>query len=165
MPKGYSGTGFVSKVPTPRHQFFKWGQWWSSEQAWDEYRRHSNERRRGATVGYYACQTPEFLEMEKQALDLLNKRKSHDERVKRAMAAIRKKYNMDRHTNRHHFRLLYEKTGDKDVKALLELISTAPLNDTQKLERIRQLFLDKRSPADILYSTALIVGLNLRKTE
>jgi hypothetical protein len=165
MPKGYTGTGFVSKVRTPNHPFPKWGRWWVSQQAWEEYRDFDNQRRRRVVAGKFHCETEEFVEMEKQTLAILNERSRHDQRVKRAMQAIREKYGMHPHTNRHHFRLLYERTGDQDVKALLTMISAAPLNDTQKLQRIRQMFLDGKTPGEILYATAIMVGVNLRKNQ
>jgi hypothetical protein len=163
MPKGYTGTGFVSKHRTPNHNFPKWGRWWVSQEAWEQYRDYDNQRRRGATVGKFASDSKEFVEMEKQARELLDKRKRHDQRVKREMQRIRDKYGMNPHTNRHHFRLLYERTGDQEVKSLLTLISTAPLNDTLKLQRIREMFLNNTPPAEILYATAIMCGVNLRK--
>ena len=165
MPKGFKGTGYVSKVRTPNHQFFKWSQWWSSEEAFEEYRRDQNQKRKMNRHGYELHQVEKFREMETEARDLIAERKRHDHRVRLAMQQIRKKYNMDPHTHRGHFKALYLRTGDPDVKLLLNMISTAPLIDTQKLERIRQMFLDKKSPADILYTTALMVGINLRKTQ
>jgi len=165
MPKGFAGSGFVSKHRTPNHPFQKWGRWWSSQEAWEQYREFDNQRRRRAVAGKFKCETEEFVEMEKQTRAILDERTRHDQRVKRAMQAIRTKYGMHPHTNRHHFRLLYERTGDQDVLALLTLISAAPLNDTQKLQRIRQMFLDEKAPAEILYATAIMCGINLRKKQ
>jgi thiaminase len=170
MPKGFTGSGFVSKTRTPNHPFQKWGRWWSSQEAWEQYAEFDRVRRRRngkipADARTFTCTTLEFMEMEKQARAILDERTRHEQRVKRAMQAIRTKYGMHPHTNRHHFRLLYERTGDQDVLALLTLISAAPLNDTQKLQRIRQMFLDEKAPAEILYATAIMCGINLRKKQ
>lgn len=158
----HRGTGYVAKYYDEQHPYFMWGRYWRSQAVFEEYKQEANRRRRITARGRIA-HTAEAEEIERLASELIKQREVHDRRIRVLKAQILKKYDMKPNSNRHHFRLLWERTQDPDVRALLTMMSAAPLNDTQRLNRIRQLFMEKKPASEILYETAIICGINLRK--
>lgn len=158
----HRGKGYVAKYYDDEHTYFMWGRYWRSREVFEEYKREANKRRRVTARGRIP-HTPEAEMMEELARRLIDQRETHDRRIRVMKAQILKKYNMSPNSNRHHLRLLWERTGDQDVRAVLTMMSAAPLNDSERLQRIRQMFLDNKPANEILYETAIICGINLRK--
>jgi hypothetical protein len=62
-----------------------------------------------------------------------------------------------------HLKGVYDRTKDPEIAKFLQLRDQTTASDAEKLARIRKLFLSGENPYEILYQTALMVGINLRK--
>lgn len=166
MPSGRKGSGVASSVRTEKHTIYAWSRWWVSQEALDKYRENSNRRRRKAHLqeaNHGAEVTPEMIARHNASIAEIAEKKRLEKRIKFLKDKVIARHGMSYNSNRHHFRLKYEATGDPEVRELLTLMSTVTLSDSQKLDRIRALFTQNRTPADILYNTAVICGINIRK--
>lgn len=84
--------------------------------------------------------------------------------MKNELNRLRTKHGLPVTANRTHLKKAYERTGDPDIAAYLNIQNTLTASDSEKVAKIRKLFLDgELSPVEILYETALVVGINLRK--
>jgi hypothetical protein len=62
-----------------------------------------------------------------------------------------------------HLKAVYNRTRDPEIGKFLLLQDRMTTTDAEKIARIRKLFLSGKNPYDILYETALMVGIGMRK--
>jgi len=163
MTQGTKGTGQTSMERTDTHTIRGWGHWWRSQEELDAYAARQGLIRRARDAGYGLDRLDEFKEIEDRANEGINSLKRREKWIKHEMARLKKKHGLPPRSNRTHLKAAGERTGDPDVRFLLGIMTTATLNDTERILQIRRLFLEGKAPADILYQTALICGINLRK--
>lgn len=159
----HKGEGVGSKVKTPRHQFFGWGRWWVSEEEFQKYRDRQILRKRAKNAGYDYTQLDEFVEMESHVQRAVETSRQRDKRLTFEFRRLKKKYGLPANCNRIHLKAVYDRTQDPEIARYLQLRDTQTTTDAEKLARIRKLFLSGENPYEILYQTALMVGINLRK--
>lgn len=159
------GTGpLCSTVPGAKYPFYKWSKYWVSEEAWREYSKREAQRRRAKDILGDRNRVDEFLEMEKQARDARTLHRQRERRAQFELDRLRVKHNLKPNANTQTLKKVWERTGDPEILAFLHLKSTLTMGDKERVDRIRQLFLNEElKPYDILYQTAIIVGINLRK--
>jgi len=157
------GTGVGSTVRTERHTIKRWGRWWVSEEEFLKYRERQVLRKRAKTAGYDYTQLDEFLEMEKATHGAIETARSREKWTQRELRRLKKKHGLGPRANRTHLKKVYERTGDEEVAAFLRILTTVTASDAEKLAHIRKLFMSDLNPYDILYQTALTVGIQLRK--
>lgn len=163
MTNGVKGTGRMSLVQTPDHTIKGWGHWWRTQEDLDAYKRDTQFKRRARKAGFYDGEYEEFRRLETQIGHGLEDIQKRERWVRHEMARLKAKHGLPKNANRQRLKTVAERTKDPELFALLNLMTTASMNDTEKLQRIRMLFLDNKPPAEILYQTALTVGINLRK--
>lgn len=146
------------------HTVYGHGKWWRNAEDLEEYKERQALVKRAREAGYDYTQIDEFVEMERNTRDAMKRAVSRERWVKREMARLRKKYDLPPQANRTHLGKVYERTKDPEVAALLNILMTQSDSDAAKIAHIRKLFLSGKNPYDILYETALLVGISLRKT-
>lgn len=159
----HKGEGVGSPVQTAKHWYYGWGRWWVSEQAFEEYRQDQINKKRARKAGYATQQVDEFLEMESHVHDAVQAKRVRDKRHLYEFRRLKKKHGMHPRANRIHLKAMYDKTKDPDIAKWLQLQDTLTATDAEKIARIRRLFLDGQNPREILYQTARLVGIDLRK--
>lgn len=156
------GKGKMSKCWTPEHKIKGWGWYWRTQEELDAYKKKINDKKRAKAAGF-GDDVEKFLEADEQADRALGEVRNRQRFITYEMNRLKKKYNLGASANRTHLKALAARTQDPDLMNLLNMIASKDLNDHEKIARIRKLFLEHHTPADILYQTALIVGIQLRK--
>lgn len=151
---------------TETHQVRGWGHWWRSQEELDEYSRDQTFKRRARAAGYHSEQEmEEFRKRENRATESLDKVRNRERWIQAEMNRLKLKHGLGAQANRSHLKAAGERTGDPEIRFLFGVMTTATMNDTQKLNEIRQLFLDGKPPAEILYTTAMICDVKLRRKQ
>lgn len=145
------------------HTVYGHGKWWLNHGDLEEYKNRQALVKRAREAGYDYTQIDEFVEMESNTRDAIRRAKTRERWVRREMTRIKKKYDLPPQANRTHLGKVYERTKDPEVAALLNILMTQSDSDAAKIAHIRKLFLSGKNPYDILYETALLVGISLRK--
>lgn len=143
----------------------KWGWYWRSQEEFENQRKAGyTERRKSYLEGQLEGPlTREVIDRHNIILADLETQRKHEKRLKVKKAKVLKKHGLDYRSNRNAIRLLWERTGDPEVREVLVMMSTENATDTQKLDRIRALFTQNRTANDIIYNVAVICGVNIRK--
>jgi hypothetical protein len=157
------GLGVCSTKPTALHQVWGDGKWWRTTEDLHNYRKRQALVKRAKKAGYDYTQVDDFLEIEKATHDAVDLTIRRERRDKDAMNRLKAKYGLPSHANRRHLNALFARTKDEEIARVLNMISQRNDTDADRVARIRKLFLSGAAPYDILYQTALIVGINLRK--
>lgn len=121
--------------------------------------------RRAKYAGYTLDQFEEFVKVHKQASQGLDSLKRREKWIKHEMTRIRKKYDLPSRANRSHLKSVYERTKDPDIFYLLNFMGSSTLNDTERLNAIRRLFIEGKPPGEILFQTAVLLGIDIRKKQ
>ena len=161
----HKGEGVGSTVKTARHQYPGWGRWWVSEEEFKKYRDRQVLAKRARKAGYDYTQLDEFVEMESHVLRAVETSRQRDKRLAFEFRRLKKKYGLAPNCNRIHLKAVYDRTKDPEIAKFLQLRDQNTATDAEKLARIRKLFLSGENPYEILYQTALMVGINLRKNK
>jgi hypothetical protein len=160
---GAPGSGIASMKQTKAHTIRGWGRWWKTQEDLDAYAEMQKLQRRARDAGYGLHQIDEFRELENRTRRGLDSLRNREKWVKAEMARLKKKHGLPSHANRAHLKAVAERTGDPELFSFLSIMSTATLNDTERIAQIRQLFLEGRTYAEIIYETAHIVGIKLKE--
>jgi hypothetical protein len=159
----HKGEGVGSTHKTDRHQFYGWGRWWVSEEEFQKYRDRQVLTKRARNAGYDYTQLDEFVEMERHVLEAVDTTRKKDKRITAELRRLKKKHGLPAHCNRMHLKAVYNRTRDPEIGKFLLLQDRMTTTDAEKIARIRKLFLSGKNPYDILYETALMVGIGMRK--
>jgi hypothetical protein len=154
--------GVMSKTRSATHPIKGWGWYWRNQEDLDAYKKKLNDARRARTAGF-GDDVEKFLKADAQADQAMAEVRSRQRFITHEMNRLKKKYGLGASANRTHLKVLAARTQDPDLMNLLNMMASKDLNDHEKIARIRKLFLEGRTPTDILYQTALIVGIQLRK--
>jgi len=160
---GAQGSGVASMKETKVHTIRGWGRWWKNQEDLDAYADLQKLQRRARAAGYALHQIEEFRALEQRTQRGLDSLMNREKWVKAETARLKKKHGMPPHANRVHLRAVAERTGDPELFSLLSIMSTASMDDTARIAQIRQLFLEGRTYAEIIYETAHIVGIKLKE--
>jgi len=139
------------------------GVWWRTAEDLEEYRVRQRLLKRARNAGYDYTQLDEFIEMEGNVTKAVELSMRRERRNDNEMKRLKRKHGLGAQTNRMHLRAVYDRTRDPEIAAFLNLISLEDTTNEKKIAEIRKLFLSGKNPYDILYQTALIVGINMRK--
>lgn len=157
------GYGASSKEWLETHQFQKAGRFWRSE---EEYKRASNRHRLAREAAVAGVSIERYIELKdksREAFELGVKRTKY---LKGELRRLKAKYNMKPSESRIHLAALYVKTQDPEIRDFLLMHDSVNSTSDEKIARIRQLMLDgKHKPLDILYQTALIVGISMKEKQ
>jgi len=153
----------TSKVYLPTHTIKGEGVWWRNLDDLEEYRKHQRLIKRAKHAGYDYTQLDEFEAMEGNVYRAVELSKRRDRRNYNELKRLKAKHGLASHANRIHLKAAYEKTKDPEIAAFLGILASEDTTNEKKIAEIRKLFMSGINPYDILYQTALIVGINLRK--
>lgn len=152
-----------SKKWKPTHTIKSHGVYWRSQEDLQEYRARQALIKRARNAGYDYSQLDEFIKLEGGVQKATDLAKARERRNEKEFQRLKKKHGLDRYANRIHLRAAYDRTKDPEIAAFLNILTTEDATNEKKIAEIRKLFLSGKNPYDILYQTALIVGINLRK--
>jgi hypothetical protein len=157
------GYGASSKEWLETHQFQKAGRYWRSE---EDYKRAYNKHklaREAAEAGLSIERYIEIRDKSREAYELSTKRSKF---LKDELHRLKAKYDMKPSENRRHLAAKYVETRDPEIRNFLLLHDSVTSTSDEKITRIRNLILDgKHKPIDILYQTALIVGIAMKEKQ
>ena len=151
-----------SLKPGAKFPYKRWGKYWVSEEKFNEYAKRESARKRAKDAGWPRDRVEEFMEMEKQAHDATKLLRQRERKIRIEFDRLRLKHGLSLKANRQQLRKAWERTGDPEILAFLHLQSTLTMGDNERVDQIRKLFLSGAQPYDILYRTAIIVGIDLK---
>lgn len=155
------GYGRSCKERTPTHTFHGGSRWWRSQADFKRYNRQEAVKKAADKAG---LSIDRYLEIQQEAHDAVQNSWSRDKYLKNELERLRQKYGLSKQANRTHLQHIYIRTQDPEIRDYLHLQSSVTMSDTAKVQRIRELFLEGgHSQLDLLYRTALTVGINLRR--
>lgn len=162
-PTDRGGYGASSKEWRETHQFQRAGRFWRSE---EDYKRSYNRHklaREAAEAGLSIERYIEVRDKSREAYELSTKRSKF---LKSELHRLKAKYNMKPSENRRHLAAKYIETRDPEIRDFLLLHDSITSTSDEKIQRIRSLILDgHHKPIDILYQTALIVGIQMKANQ
>jgi len=155
------GYGDSCKVRTDRHTFKRAGRWWLSEEVYKRSFKSWQVKKEADAAG---LSIDEYLETKRKVREAYATSIHRGKYIKAELRRLKEKYNLPANSNRTHLEHIYVQTRDPDILAFLLLHASSTMTADEKINRIRKLFLDNdHKPLDILYQTAIICGINLRK--
>lgn len=156
-PGGY---GESSAIWRETHQFKRAGRYWRSEEA---YKRAYNRHKLAKEASDAGLSIEDYIETRDKGREAMRQSLNRDRYLKAELKRLKKKHGMNPGANRTHLGALYVKTRDPEIRDFLLLHDSIKSTSDQKVARIRELLLDgKHTPLDILYQTALIVGIQMK---
>lgn len=153
-----AGKGITSEKWRPSHQFKGWGLWWRSEEEFLKHRDYTAKRVSAYRAG---MAVDDFIKMKAETQDAIAMSKKLEAKFTERLRYLKAKHGLPDRCNRTHLLAAFAKTGDPEIKEFLYMDAHSKMNAEEKLHRIRELFLDGHKPLDIMYQTALIVGIRL----
>lgn len=150
-----------SPEPGPNYPYKRWNKYWVSREVFEAYAKREAARKRASDAGWPRERVDEFMEMEKQARDATKLLKQRERKTRLEFDRLRLKHGLSLKANRQQLQKAWERTGDPEILAFLHLQSTLTMGDKERIDRIRKLFLSGAQPYDILYQTAIIVGVDI----
>lgn len=160
---GLEGRGVTSTVWRPTHQFYAWGRYWPSEEVWRERREHNALRNR---ANRNEVSIEHQVKMERQ-IDLAEKIYFRREQaLQKEFDRLRAKHGLSPIANRRALRIAFNRTNDPEILRFFHMQSIATMGSEEKLKDIRALFSTPGiKPIDIIYRTALIVGVEMKEKQ
>lgn len=157
-----AGAGASSMKWRPTHQIKKRGRYWRTEEDYKIFADGQALKRR-AERNEVSIQRQ--LEIERQtqiAIDAADKR---EEFVAKEFVRLKEKHGLRKYARRAELKTVYARTLDPEIKQFFHLESVAQMKADERLHAIRELFLSGARPQEILYRTALMVGVAMKEKQ
>ena len=161
VPKKRIGYGVSCQQRTAEHRIKRAGRWWKSEEDYKRFYRETELAKKAAAAG---LSLDEYVETKRKATEARQSSTNRSKYLKAELNRLREKHGLPKASNRTHLEHVYIVTRDEEVRNFLLLHSAATLTADEKIARIRKLFLSGEKPLEILYQTAIVCGINMRKT-
>lgn len=157
------GYGASSKEWLETHQFRKAGRYWRSE---EDYKRAYNKHRLARDAAEAGLSIERYIETRDKSREAYELSTRRSKFLKAELRRLKEKYNMKPSENRRHLAAKYIETRDPEIRDFMLMHDSVTSTSDEKVARIRELMLDgKHKPLDILYQTALIVGISMKEKQ
>ena len=158
-----AGQGIMSMKPRPTHPYYARGKYWLSEQ---HFRVWADEQALKKRADRNEVSIDRQLEIEAQARASLVLATKREDKIHAEFNRLKQKHGLRKNATRIELRNVYAKTLDPEIKMFFHLESVALMKADEKLEAIREMFLTPGiRPQDILYRTALMVGVAMKEKQ
>lgn len=156
------GCGASSHKWRPTHQFKRRGRWWRSE---EEYRKFAEGQALKKRAIRNEVSIDHQLEIERQTAAAIQASLKREDQLAREFIRLKEKHGLNKRATRATLKNVYAQTLDPEIKRFFHLESIALMKADEKLNAIRELFLSGARPTDILYRTALMVGVTMKEKQ
>lgn len=158
-PGGRKGQGITSTVRTEEHTLYRWGRWWRNEEDYEYWRQGQMLKKRADRNEV----SPERqMQVEREARAAIKAQQDREEKLRKEFMRLKEKHGLPKRATRIMLQNVYARTLDPEIKQFLHLESIAQMKAEERLLEIRKMFLSGMKPQDILYRTALMVGINVK---
>lgn len=153
------GQGVSSTKQTAEHTIYRWGRWWRTEADYQAFRNKQIIKKRADRNEV----SPERqMQIEREARAAILAAQNREEQIRHEFMRLKEKHGLPKRATRVMLQNVYARTLDPEIKQFLHLESIAQMKAEERLLAIRELFLSGAKPQDILYRTALMVGINVK---
>lgn len=157
-----AGKGASSKKWRPTHQYKRQGLWWRSE---EHFRIYADAQALIKRAVRNEVSIEHQLEIERQTSFAVQSRLKQEQELAKQFANLKAKHGLRKKAMRSELKNVYARTLDPEIKQFFHLESIAVMKADEKLNAIRELFLSGSRPQEIMYRTALIVGLVMKEKQ
>lgn len=156
------GQGASSNKWRPTHPYKRRGRWWRNE---EEYRKFADGQALKKRAVRNEVSIDKQVEIELQTEVALKANKKRKESLNKEFMRLKEKHGLRKNAMRVELKNAYARTLDPEIKAFFHLESIAQMKADEKLHAIRDLFLSGARPQEILYRTALMVGVAMKEKQ
>lgn len=161
-PSNRKGSGLSCTQKTPTHQYYAWGRYWVSREAYEEKRKQwlmtRNAVKNEISIDHQ-------MEIEVELRSAVNRARAKEQKMSDEFMRLKLKHGLPRGATRMALKNVYARTLDPEIKQFFHLESTVALKADERLHAIRELFLSGLKPQEILYRTAIMVGVAVKEKQ
>lgn len=157
-----AGSGASTNKWRPTHQYKRRGRWWRSE---EEYKKFADGQALRKRAIRNEVSIEHQLEIERQTQSAIKATLSRENHLQQEFMRLKAKHGLHPRATRATLKNAYAHTLDPEIKQFFHLESVAMMKADEKLHAIREMFLSGTRPQEILYRTALMVGVAMKEKQ